>query len=125
VSDNIEKQMKFVMDSKFFPNCIECSEHYLEEELRCFFHKVGCTRGRSNWKQTSKRLDERWEVFKQRHGEDGSSIECAEPGCTNKATGMLHILYHSGSATVEKWPVCMDHAFHDAPNGREAQYRGF
>jgi len=118
--------LRFIMDRKFFPNCIECSEHYLDEELKDFFHTRNCTHGReTDWDVISKRLDERLEAFNKRHGEHGSEIECEEPTCTKRAVGMMHVLFHNTKTTAEKWAVCMDHAYHTDTSGRECQFKMF
>ena len=121
-----EKEVEYVMDYKYFPNCIECSEHYLDSELRHSFHKTGCTRGRDvEWSIISKRLDERLEAFNKRYGKNGCNMECEVSGCTNKAIGMMHVFYHNTKTTAEKWAVCMDHAYHEDSAGRETQFKGF
>ena len=117
-----ESDLKHLMDSNYFPNCIECSEHYLDFKHRSFFHKEGCQRGINDWGRTNERLNERLKAFEERHGVRGSSIKCEE--CENPATGKIHVLYHNTQSTVESWPVCMDHAWHEDSAGRESQYRG-
>lgn len=117
-----EKDLKFILDKKRFPKCIECDGH--------FFHKNNCSRSPVGpdelsvpWEVINERLNQRLEEFEKDNGINGSLISCKE--CKNKAIGEMHVLYHGTNHTVESWPVCMDHAFHEDISGRECQFRGF
>lgn len=117
-----EKDLKFLLDTKHFPDCIECGQHY--------FHKSHCSRRLGGptepsvpWEVINERLNKRLEEFEAKHGVNGSGLQCKE--CKNAAVGEIHVLYHGSNRTVESWPVCMDHAFHEDSSGRESQFRGF
>ena len=110
-----EKDLKFLLNSEYFPECIECGNIH--------FHKVGCTRGASNFELTNVRLNERLAKFEEQYGEDGIGIQCKE--CGKRAWGMMHIFYHGTETTVESWPVCMAHAYHEDSVGRETRFIAF
>ncbi len=120
-----EKDLKFILDKKLFPECVICLGHY--------FHKEGCSGSfggggpisDKQWAIINDHLNKRLEEFEKKHGVNGEGIQCQNAGCQNQATGQMHVLYHGSTSTVEDWPVCMDHSFHEDSSGRECQYRGF
>ena len=119
------KDLQFLMDDKYFPNCIECSEHWLDSEHKTFFHKKDCQHGRKaeDWDIINERLDKRLEAFEKKYGVNGSGIFCNI--CGKSAVGTMHVFFHGTDKTAEDWPVCMNHAYHEDRNGRETQFRGF
>lgn len=118
-----KKDLKFLNNSTYFPNCIECSDHYLDSKHRNYFHKGDCQCGQKDWETTNARLNERLEAFEKRHGVDGCGVQCKK--CKNIAVGEMHVLYHYTKTTIERWPVCTDHSFHEDSAGRETQFKGF
>lgn len=116
-----ESDLEFLLDKKYFPDCVECGGH--------FFHSAQCSRVSGHMSVSmdviNERLDARLEEFNSKHRKPSGAISCAEPGCMNDAAGKMHVLYHGTQLTAEEWAVCMDHAFHEDILGRECQFRGF
>jgi len=116
-----QKDLKFLLNSKYFPKCIECEQTY--------FHKRDCSRVLGNTELSismdiiDERLDKRLEEFERKYGINGHGIKCKY--CENIAVGEMHVLYHHSNSTIEQWPVCIDHAFYEDSEGRESQFRGF
>ena len=113
-----EKDLEFLIDPKFFPECIECGNVY--------FHKSGCGRGKNlSPIELNKRLNERLAEFEKKYGSGGVKIHCQEPHCRNMAAGVMHVFFHGTDKTAESWPVCWKHAYHEDSMGRESQFRAF
>ena len=115
-----EKDLKFILDLKYFPICPDCGKTY--------FHDGSCSHvtGKVSPKKMERiniELDRRLDEFEKKHGVDGCGISCHI--CDNVAVGEMHVLYHHSETTVEKWAVCMDHAFHEDSIGRESRFKGF
>ena len=114
------------MNRNYFPNCIRCSDHYLDAKQKDFFHKDGCGLLQYEYlpfEEINKRLNERLEVFEQRHGVDGHGIRCK--ACANAAYGVMRIFYHNTNTAIDEWPVCMDHAVHKDGSGRKSKFVAF
>ena len=108
-----QKDLKFLLDPKYFPDCIECG--------RAFFHKPGCQRGDcKDWSTINKRLNKRLEEFERKYGVNGNMVKCSF--CENKAAGTMYIYYHHSTHAIEKLPVCMDHAYYEDASGRETAF---
>lgn len=111
-----EKHLKFLLDKKLFPECIECGGKY--------FHKQSCQRGMGiPWEETNRRLNKRLKELEKKFGHDGCGIQCRQ--CENHAEGMMQVLFHHTAFVAEEWPVCMDHAFYEDLAGRDSQFVPF
>lgn len=113
-----EKDLQFILDKKYFPECVDCGQTY--------FHKRSCSSVTGivdDMSIINERLNKRLEEFEKKHGVNGCGIECNE--CSNIAVGTMHVFFHNTQKTAEDWPVCMDHAFHEDSAGRECQFKGF
>lgn len=98
-----------------FPNCIECSGNYLSETRTHYFHKNDCKRGLGLDKdELIKRIDERYLRLKP-------ILYCST--CGEVATGEIVVKYHGKEAIVERWYVCLNHAFHEDRTGRKSEYK--
>lgn len=117
-----EKDLKFLLDKRYFPECIECEQHYFHKDT-CSRRLGGPTEMSVPWEVIDERLNARLAKFEREHGENGCGIHCKE--CGELAVGEMHVLYHGSNRTVESCPVCMNHAFHEDSSGRESQFRGF
>ena len=120
-----KKDLQFITNNHYFPNCIECSEHWIDGKQHNYFHKDNCQRGHGKkWEIITNRLDERLAVFEKKHGIDGKGgISCRE--CSNVAVGFMRVFFHNRRVVVEEWAVCMDHATHEDDNGRESEFKPF
>lgn len=118
-----EEDLQFLLDPKFFPECIECGNLY--------FHKSHCSRitgkmSDATWKRVNEKLDARLKEFNEKFKKDNKGVrtglKCKH--CSNPATGKIVVMFHNSTSVIEEWFVCMDHAFHEESNGRKAEYRG-
>jgi len=106
------------IDHGYFPNCIECSEHYAEMTQHNFFHKEGCSCGANiNWDIISKRIDERILVLRE-HIKKNKKNKSKCRDCDNDADGMGWVRYHSSKTIVESFPLCHIHSDFNDHTGR-------
>lgn len=63
-----EKDLKYIHNSTYFPNCIECANDPYSMEEKQYFHKSGCERGLKDWDETNRRLNKRLEIFEKKYG---------------------------------------------------------